>query len=79
MVKNIVNVGRRFLFYKVNKNMQRKPGLHYFLHLPGTTSLVPNPKFRNFTKQNSVQSSFFMNLTKLRHRNRSGFLASGPF
>ena len=32
MVKNTAKVWRRFFFSKINKNMQRKPGLKHFLY-----------------------------------------------
>ena len=90
IVKNIIKLCTVFCFHKISKNMKKKKKKKtrsgMFCSFACMTSFTPNSKFCNFitswipikTPQDFVQSLFSIELLKVRHKNRSKDVASGP-
>ena len=86
IVKNTINFCWRFFLHKINKNMERKPGVKYFLTFAGMTSLTLNSKFSSFinswklikTPQSFVWVSFYIKITTICLKNRNELSTSGP-
>ena len=75
MVKTTIKLCKRFFFHKINKNMQRKPGMKYFVHLQvWCHSLwIQNSARPDQNTTNFVQGCFSIKSRKLCHKNRSDF------
>ena len=89
IVKNIIKLCKVFCFHKISKNIKKKKKKNrsgMFCSFVCMTSFTPNSKFCNFitlwilikTPQNFVQGLFSIELLKVRHKDRSEDVASGP-
>ena len=61
MVKNVTKLRRRFILYKINKNMKRKPAMKCFVYENGYE--VTYTKFKTLQLHNFVKTD--QNTTKL--------------
>ena len=84
IVTNTIKLCRKFILHKINKNMKRKPGMKYIVHW----QVWRHIKFKlcNFitslklikTPKTFVQSSFFIKLIKMCHKNSCSFGLRSP-
>ena len=74
---------KKFFFHKINKNMQRKPGLKCYIHsrvwrhLRQIQNFIPSWELIK-TSQNFVQAFLSVKSLKLCHKNSGEIFASIP-